>query len=67
VIDFERLALQVPEITYDLPGGGRRLVQRAEGYVATLVNGVPVYRNGQATGALPGQLIRGQQGAPQAL
>ncbi|MEQ8800963.1 MAG: amidohydrolase family protein, partial [Haliea sp.] len=65
VIDFERLALHVPEITYDLPGGGRRLVQRAEGYVATLVNGVPVYRNGQATGALPGHLIRGQQGAPQ--
>ncbi|MEQ9464161.1 MAG: amidohydrolase family protein [Haliea sp.] len=65
VIDFDRLALRVPEITYDLPSGGRRLVQRAEGYVATLVNGVPVYRNGQATGALPGQLIRGQQGAPQ--
>jgi N-acyl-D-aspartate/D-glutamate deacylase len=64
VIDFDRLALHAPEITHDLPGGGRRLVQRAEGYVATLVSGVPVYRNGEATGALPGQLVRGQQGAP---
>lgn len=67
VIDFDRLALHAPEITYDLPGGGRRLVQRAEGYVATLVSGVPVYRNGEATGALPGQLVRGQQGAPRSL
>ena len=64
VIDFDRLALHVPEITYDLPGGGRRLVQRAEGYVATLVSGVPVYRNGEATGALPGKLVRGQRPAP---
>lgn len=64
VIDFERLTLRAPEITYDLPNQGRRLVQRAEGYVATLVNGVPVYRNGEATGALPGRLVRGQQAAP---
>ncbi len=64
VIDFDRLALQVPEITYDLPGGGRRLVQRAEGYVATIVSGVPVYRNGEATGSLPGKLVRGQREAP---
>ncbi|HBM82028.1 MAG TPA: amidohydrolase [Halieaceae bacterium] len=67
VIDFDRLALRVPEITYDLPSGGRRLVQHAEGYVATLVNGVPVYRHGEATGALPGRLIRGQQSAPRSL
>lgn len=61
VIDFDHLALHVPEINYDLPSGGRRLVQRAEGYVATIVSGVPVYRNGKATNALPGRLIRGQQ------
>lgn len=64
LIDFDRLALHAPEITYDLPGQGRRLVQRAEGYVATLVNGVAVYREGEATGALPGRLVRGQQAAP---
>ncbi|MAC32869.1 MAG: amidohydrolase [Haliea sp.] len=66
LIDFDRLALHAPEITYDLPGKGRRLVQRAEGYVATLVNGVAVYREGEATGALPGRLVRGQQAAPTA-
>jgi N-acyl-D-aspartate/D-glutamate deacylase len=44
---------------YDLPSGGRRLVQRADGYVATIVSGVPVYRDGEATGALPGRLVRG--------
>ncbi|MDO8863114.1 amidohydrolase family protein [Haliea sp. E1-2-M8] len=64
VIDFERLALHAPEVTYDLPGNGRRLVQRAEGYVATVVNGVPVYRNGETTGTLPGRLVRGAQAAP---
>ena len=41
-----------------------RLLQRASGYVATLVAGVAVYREGQATGALPGQLVRGPQAAP---
>lgn len=61
VIDFDRLALHPPEVTYDLPGGGRRLVQGARGYVATIVNGVPVYRDGEATGALPGRLVRGSQ------
>lgn len=66
VIDFDRLSLHAPEITYDLPGKGKRLVQRAEGYVATIVSGVPVYREGEATGALPGRLVRGQQVAPAA-
>jgi len=59
VIDFKRLSLHAPEIRYDLPSKGRRLIQRATGYVATLVNGIPVYRNGHATGALPGRLVRG--------
>ena len=65
VIDHGRLALHCPEPVYDLPGGGRRLIQRAEGYAATVVSGVPVYREGEATGALPGGLIRGPQAAPQ--
>ena len=42
VIDFERLRLHVPEIRYDLPAGGRRLVQRVDGYIATFVSGTPV-------------------------
>ena len=41
-----------------------RLVQRADGYVATIVSGVPVYRDGEATGALPGRLVRGPQPTP---
>jgi len=64
VIDFDRLALHAPELTHDLPGGGRRLVQRAEGYVATVVGGRTVYREGQHTGELPGRLVRGEQRAP---
>ena len=59
VIDYDRLRLTVPEVVYDLPSGGRRLVQRAVGYDATIVSGVTVYRHGEATGALPGRLIRG--------
>ena len=66
VIDHDGLALHCPEPVYDLPGGGRRLIQRAEGYAATLVSGVPVYRDGVATGALPGRLVRGPQAAPRA-
>ena len=66
VIDHDNLTLHCPEPVYDLPGGGRRLIQRAEGYAATLVSGVPVYRDGEATGALPGRLVRGPQAAPRA-
>ena len=46
MIDFERLRLHVPEIRYDLPAGGRRLVQRVDGYIATLVSGTPVFEHG---------------------
>jgi N-acyl-D-aspartate/D-glutamate deacylase len=49
-------------VAYDLPAGGKRMVQRAEGYVATIVSGQPVYRDGEATGALPGRLVRGARG-----
>jgi N-acyl-D-aspartate/D-glutamate deacylase len=65
VIDYQRLALHAPKVSYDLPAGGRRLIQRAEGYVATLVGGAVTYRDGEATGALPGRLVRGARSAPQ--
>jgi N-acyl-D-aspartate/D-glutamate deacylase len=63
VIDYGRLQVRVPEMRYDLPAGGKRLVQGAEGYVATVVAGQAVYREGEATGALPGRLVRGAQRA----
>jgi N-acyl-D-aspartate/D-glutamate deacylase len=63
VIDLDRLAVARPEIAYDLPAGGKRFMQRAEGYVATIVSGVPIMRDGERTGALPGRLIRGRQTA----
>jgi N-acyl-D-aspartate/D-glutamate deacylase len=59
VIDHGRLTAHAPEVLYDLPSGGRRLVQRTEGYEATIVAGVPVQLHGEATGALPGRLVRG--------
>lgn len=64
LIDFDRLRMFKPHPVYDLPTGGRRIVQRAEGYVATLVSGVVTYRNGEPTGALPGHVVRGVQTAP---
>jgi N-acyl-D-aspartate/D-glutamate deacylase len=64
VIDYNRLRLRVPEVVYDLPAGGRRLIQRADGYDATIVSGVVVNRAGEATGALPGRLVRGARMAP---
>ncbi|HEX3701538.1 MAG TPA: amidohydrolase family protein, partial [Phenylobacterium sp.] len=64
VIDYDRLKLKAPEVTYDLPTGGRRLIQRAEGYVATVVAGEVTYRDGTPSGALPGRLLRGAQAAP---
>jgi len=63
IIDPDRLVLHAPEVTYDLPGGGRRLVQRADGYSASIVSGTMVYREGRPTGALPGRLVRGPQPA----
>ncbi len=59
LIDYDRLRLCAPEVVYDLPAGGRRLMQRAEGYVATIVAGEVVRRDGVPTGALPGRLVRG--------
>ena len=63
VIDYDNLRLHAPTILYDLPSGGRRLMQYADGYTATIVSGRPVYRDGQPTGALPGRLVRGARDA----
>jgi N-acyl-D-aspartate/D-glutamate deacylase len=64
VIDFEHLSVRRPEVRYDLPAGGRRLLQRADGYLHTLVAGVETYAEGESTGALPGRLVRGGQPSP---
>jgi N-acyl-D-aspartate/D-glutamate deacylase len=61
LIDYEALRLEDPEMAYDLPAGGRRLIQRAHGYKATICNGQITYENGQPTGAMPGRLIRGRR------
>ncbi len=66
VIDYDSMRLHPPEVAYDLPAGGRRVVQRTDGFVETLVSGVTVARNGEATGDLPGRLIRGPQRSPAA-
>jgi N-acyl-D-aspartate/D-glutamate deacylase len=59
VIDFDKLRVQAPRMAFDLPAGGKRLLQGADGYDATIVSGQVAYRNGEATGALPGKLVRG--------
>ncbi len=63
VIDHDRIGFGPPYVVHDLPAGGKRLLQRAHGYVATIVSGVTTYREGEATGALPGVLVRGQRAA----
>jgi N-acyl-D-aspartate/D-glutamate deacylase len=64
VIDFDALVARRPEMRHDLPAGGRRLVQQAEGYVATIAAGQVTYEGGEAAGPLPGHLVRGPQPAP---
>jgi N-acyl-D-aspartate/D-glutamate deacylase len=59
VIDFDALQLALPELVHDLPGGARRLIQRADGYKHTLVAGEETMRDGEETGARPGKLVRG--------
>ena len=59
IIDFKALRLFRPEAVYDLPAGGRRLVQRAEGYRYTVKSGQVTFQDGEHTGALPGGLVRG--------
>jgi len=64
VIDMESLTLEPPEMAYDLPAGGKRLIQRATGYRATVKSGVVVREDDEATGERPGVLLRGSQPAP---
>ena len=61
VIDYERLNLRTPKLVFDLPAGGRRLIQEAVGYVATVVAGEITRREGVDTGARPGRLVRGRR------
>jgi len=63
LVDYDRLTLHRPELVHDLPGGARRLVQRADGYVATFVAGEQTWVEGEDTGARPGRLVRGARGA----
>ena len=59
LIDFDRLALEDPQMVYDLPAGGKRLIQGSKGYLATICAGEVTFENVEATGAMPGRLIRG--------
>jgi N-acyl-D-aspartate/D-glutamate deacylase len=62
VIDFDHVSCEAPVMAYDLPAGGKRLLQGARGYCATVVDGQITYRDGVHTGALPGRLVRGGRG-----
>jgi N-acyl-D-aspartate/D-glutamate deacylase len=64
VIDFDALHIHAPEMVYDLPAGGRRLVQKIDGYRYTIQSGRVTFEDGKPTGALPGKLVRGPQPAP---
>ena len=64
VLDLDALRLGRPEVRFDLPSGGRRMMQSAQGYIATIVSGEITYRNGSHTGRLPGRLVRGARAAP---
>ncbi len=64
VIDLDRLGARRPRIVHDLPAGGRRLVQSADGYVRTIKGGTVTFADGEHTGELPGGLVRGAQPAP---
>ena len=61
IIDLDRLKLSKPWLAFDLPAGGRRLLQKADGYVATVKAGFVTFREGKMTGALPGIVVRGPQ------
>jgi N-acyl-D-amino-acid deacylase len=63
LIDLDALALDAPRMVFDLPASGRRLIQKARGYRMTIKDGVPIFEDGEPTGALPGHLIRGPRGA----
>lgn len=67
VIDFDALKLGKPWLAFDLPAGGKRLLQKANGYVCTIKSGEVTFRDGTYLGVHPGRLIRGPQRAPAAL
>ena len=64
LLDLANMRLRRPAVNADLPAGGKRLSQKSDGYVATIVGGMVTYRNGEPTGALPGRLVRGARLAP---
>ena len=66
VIDYDALALRTPHIVADLPAGGRRFLQEADGLEATVKSGSVIFRDGRHTGALPGVLLRGKRARPAA-
>ena len=66
VIDLDALKLHAPQMVFDLPAGGRRLIQRAEGYRYTVLSGEVTFKDGVPTEAMPGKLVRGPQADPRA-
>ena len=66
LIDYDGLKLHQPEMVYDLPAGGKRLIQKADGYRCTIKSGVVTFENGIPTGERPGHLLRGPQAQPAA-
>jgi N-acyl-D-aspartate/D-glutamate deacylase len=58
LIDPQRLSVGVPKLVRDLPAGGRRFLQKGEGYLGTWVAGVSVQRGGAISGERPGRLVR---------
>ncbi|HAA55106.1 MAG TPA: amidohydrolase [Myxococcales bacterium] len=65
IIDYDNLNIGSPKVVYDLPAGGRRLLQRATGYKYTIKSGTVIFEDGEATGEMPGTLIRGEQPSPE--
>ena len=66
VIDFDGLRIHPPEMVYDLPAGGNRLIQKIDGYRYTIKSGQVTFEEGEPTGALPGKVLRGPQPSPDA-
>ncbi len=64
IIDIEALSLKTPHIVHDLPAGGKRFLQNADGIAATIVAGEVIFENGASTGSLPGRLVRGYRADP---
>ena len=58
LVDLDGMRLYEPEMVFDLPAGGRRLVQKVDGYKVTTVAGQVTYEDGEPTGARPGRLVR---------